>query len=128
MLQFCASWGHTFNLVNFYFYFKNRNKSNCLHISCLYRCLAVLFYSYLLSNIFTLFCRNLTFVNIFALFRVKLFWMKPCLCKNIVFFHVCLLCTRTLYPYQGYTIRSSDSVDGFLVKYLTNVYLLLKML
>ena len=29
------------------------------------------------------------FVVIYALFWVKLFWLKPCLCKKVVFFHLC---------------------------------------
>ena len=29
------------------------------------------------------------FVVIYAVFGVKYFWLKPCLCKKIVFLHVC---------------------------------------
>ena len=32
---------------------------------------------------------QIRFVVIYALFRVKYFWLKPCLCKKIVFLHVC---------------------------------------
>ena len=37
----------------------------------------------------TLFCGEFTFVAIYTLFWVKIFWHKPCLCKFFVFFHVC---------------------------------------
>ena len=37
---------------------------------------------------FTLFCRKFTFVVIFTLFGVTQFWLKLCLCKKVVFFHV----------------------------------------
>ena len=38
---------------------------------------------------FTLFCREFTFVAIYAPSRVKQFLLKPCWGKKIVFFHVC---------------------------------------
>ena len=31
---------------------------------------------------------RIRFVVIYALFRVNLFWIKPCLCKKVVFFHL----------------------------------------
>ena len=32
---------------------------------------------------------RIRFVVIYALFRVKLFWLKPCSCKKVVFLHLC---------------------------------------
>ena len=32
---------------------------------------------------------QITFVVIYALFREKLFWLKPCSCKRVVFLHLC---------------------------------------
>ena len=31
---------------------------------------------------------QIRFVVIYGLFRVKLFWLKPCSCKKVVFFHL----------------------------------------
>ena len=45
---------------------------------------------------FTLFCSKFTFVEVYALFWVKKFCLKPCLCKNIVFFSPCLQLTNPL--------------------------------
>ena len=32
---------------------------------------------------------RIRFVVIYSFFRVKLFWLKPCLCKKVVFLHLC---------------------------------------
>ena len=32
---------------------------------------------------------RIRFIVIYALFWVKYFWLKPCLCKKIVFLHLC---------------------------------------
>ena len=45
---------------------------------------------------FTLFCCKFTFVAIFALFQVKYFLLKTCLCKLVVFFHVCTFVVNVL--------------------------------
>ena len=37
---------------------------------------------------FTLYCHNFPFVATYSLFWIKEFWLKHCLCKKNVFFHV----------------------------------------
>ena len=48
------------------------------------------------SDMFTLFCRQFTFVEIYLLFWVKLFGLKHCSCNKIVFLHVCLCLVKVL--------------------------------
>ena len=74
-----------FKWVNFYFYFKNRNKSHYLHMFCLYKCVAVLFCSYLLSNTFYAVLLQSHFCKTWRTLRVKHFWIRPCLCKKMYF-------------------------------------------
>ena len=47
----------------------------------------------------TLFCGEFTFVTIYALFWVKLYWNKPCLCNLFFCLFQCLLHCTALYFY-----------------------------
>ena len=42
---------------------------------------------------------QIRFVIVYALFRVKYFWLKTCLCKKIVFLHVCLKLFGAIWSY-----------------------------
>ena len=80
MSQFCAFWCH------FLAYFVTL---------CNFLALFALFGS---LGPFMLFCCN------FALFRVKYFWLKPCLCRKYCLFHVCQLPTYIILTFFHITV------------------------
>ena len=67
---------------------------------------------------FTLFCQEFTFVIIYALFKVKLFWHKPCLCKIFVFLHVCLGSVWLSHPKMNMVGLSYNEYDGTILGWI----------
>ena len=57
---------------------------------------------------------QIRFVIIYALFWVKIFWLKPYLCKTVVFFH---LCTTVLscYSHETFTVLYHKSASYYTV-------------
>ena len=111
MLRLCASFGSTygFQFGKLLLLLKKRGTNQTSYIILPSKDVWESCFAHACFQIhFTLFCRKFTFVEIYELLGVKQFWMKPCLCKKNIFFHVFLESVTILGAEQDSTKPNGD--------------------